>query len=204
MSRIIYLIAVVLVAGCATAIPEDPKLAVYPTKVESSNVRTSMFEGIHYDIKAGTIVGKSNYKNSETLSKEIEWSGHINPNQFNTLMEAVFVQYGYPVDSYKDRLLNPDSGKTDNMRIGIVVDDLYSEQRMSVRYKNRFHRLRLGAAIRILDNAIGKKVYEKRFEVVAVDTAKSNNELLNAYPRAMEKLMLQLLADQDFVVLMRQ
>lgn len=192
------------VAGCATAIPEDPKIAAYPAKVESANVRTSMFEGIHYDIKAGTVVGKSNYKNSETLSKEIEWSGHINPNQFNTLMEAVLVQYGYPVESYKDRLLNPDGSKTDNLRIGIVVDDLYSEQRMSVRYRNRFHRLRLGAVIRILDGANGQKVFEKRFDIVAVDTAKSNNEILNAYPRAMEKLMLQLLVDQDFVTLARQ
>jgi len=202
--RAIYFTAVIFLVGCATAVPEDPEPASYPVKVDSTSVRTIMFEGIHYDITAGTVVGVSNYKNSETLSKEIEWSGHINPNQFNTLMEAVLVRYGYPVDSYKDRLLSPVDRKAENLRVGIVVDDLYSEQRMSARYTNRFHRLRLGANVKILDDAVGQNVFEKRFDVVAVDTAKSKKELLNAYPRAMEKLIMRLLVDPDFLALTRQ
>lgn len=204
MRRSLFFILCLVLASCTASIPKESNRQVEPIKVIGDEMSRVSFKGVHYDIKAGTTIGERRWGNGSNYKKELEWTGQRNPNQFNTSIELLFKQYGYDVISYKDRVLNFKKSTESDLKIGFVIHHMYSEQRLSTSHRNRFHKVELGAKIKIRSDREDNEVYENNFNILAVDIAESRDEKVDALPRAIELLTLELLSDPSFVTYARK
>lgn len=200
MTKNILVILVAILAGCSAPAPTQK---AEPIHVNATHVSRIAFQGVHYSLKKGQVIGKY-YWGRDEIGKSLVWNNQRKSDEFNKQVNSVFERYGYPVLRFDRNLHGAGKSSRSDMNVSLEITAINIDQRKSRSIENQSHSVELKGIFRVFSDALETETYEQSIAAFAKDTPQPGGKHLDAMPLAIEKLVIKLLSDESFVAFVRR